>query len=232
MRIENRRTVDKKVEMFDMSLEKTTGKNEDGSFSIAKSELDMVGVLYAPSIDIKVPIYNRIDEVAISDGAGIMPGTGDLSGGNNQNPILTSHSGTNLKSLFMNLPKFNVKDHFYIKNKEGKTLDFEVFDIEKIHADDENGAVIKPNPNESYISLRTCVPIGVNSHRLYVTGKFVRVLSETETIEEAKTVLAPQEMILLGGGIFFTVLFFATIISDIRREKRRKKRIAEREAES
>ncbi|HAQ1518038.1 TPA: class C sortase [Enterococcus faecium] len=146
------------------------------ALDVAKLELGKpVGILKIPSLSLKLPIYNGTSEKVLLNGIGITEGTGDIEGGNGKNPLLSGHSGLIKNSLFDNLTSVKKGEKFYIQI-EKEQHEYKIDRIEEIEKDElqNNFATyLKPNDHEDRVTLMTCTPKGVNSHRFLVYGKRV-----------------------------------------------------------
>lgn len=143
-------------------------------------KLKPVGVLSIPSINLELIIYNNASEDAITHGAGLIQGSGNLHH-EHDNSILTAHNGDPLNDLFINVPKLKVGDEFYIKQKDGTIDSYSIIDTQTVDPTDELTHYKKPEGDTSYVTLRTCVPIGINSQRFLATGEYQ---GEVDNIEE------------------------------------------------
>lgn len=198
---------------------KVSDTNEDGVFSVKKANLNMVGALFVPDIDLKIAVFDQAGETEISEGAGIIKGSGDLSTDTGQNTIITSHNGDSFKDLFTNLNKLKNNDKFYIKNEKGEMLEYEIFDSKVVSPIGEYEHILKPSTYEKLITLRTCTPTGVNSHRLLVTGRYVRTLEKEEIVPESNVTFSTFEYVLFIILLFSLVSLIRFIIIDHKYKK-------------
>lgn len=193
------------IKQFESNLE--VKKNTDKStVDLAELELNMVGVLYVPSIDLTIPIYDETSEDALRKGVGIIEGTGTLTPQPHQNTILTSHNGDNMKDLFINLQKVKENDEFYIKDQENNITKFQVKNIQVVEPVDEDRHWIKDNTPK--VTLRTCTPTGINSHRLLVTGDQVEY--DGNGIPKGKLTLSMYEIQLIILLLIAIIIFLFT----------------------
>lgn len=141
---------------------------------------DVIGDVQIPRLGIGLPVYHGTAERAITRGVGHLFGTSLPVGGESTHAVLTSHSGLVHASLFTRLPQAKVGDTFEIRAL-GETLYYEVDRIETIEpfVTDNLGVV----DGEDRVTLFTCTPIGVNSHRLLVSG--VRVAAPADAGDRA-----------------------------------------------
>ncbi|WP_270764802.1 class C sortase [Weissella confusa] len=147
-----------------------TGKNS----SLTKIAGKPLGVLSIPELGgLRLPIYNSVKEKVLRTGTGIVPGT-SLPQANKEDlhTAIMAHSGLPTSKLFTDLGKMKKGDKFYIEALGSKTMTYEVVEIRVMKPDKMQNA-FKLNPKENLVTLVSCTPVGVNSHRLLVTGKQV-----------------------------------------------------------
>lgn len=190
------------------NLEKT-----DSSLDVAKIELgDPVGVLTIPSISLKLPIYDGTSDKILENGVGITEGTGDITGGNGKNPLIAGHSGLYKDNLFDDLPSVKKGEKFYIK-VDGEQHAYQIDRIEEVQKDELQRnfvTYLEPNPNEDRVTLMTCTPKGINTHRFLVYGKRVTFTkSELKDEENRKQKLSWKR--LLGSTVFLSVMIIGSL---------------------
>lgn len=194
-----------KISKFESNL--NIEKNKDKStVDLSELDLNMVGVLYVPKIDLTIPIYDSTDEEALSKGVGIIEGTGTLQPKLGGNTILTSHNGDSSRDLFINLNKLKENDEFYTKDTKNKIRKYKVDNIQTVLPVDEDKHWIKDsNPR---ITLRTCTPVGINSHRLLVSGYEVEY--DGSGIPSGKLTFSSFEIgIIAIGGLSLLLLLLS-----------------------
>lgn len=134
------------------------------------SGTDAIGTISYPQVDIALPMYHGTSDEVISKGVGHMYGTSLPVGGPSTRAVLTAHSGLPNAKLFTPLHRAKVGDTFWI-SVLGEDHHYEVREIETVEpGDTESFQVIE---NEDWVTLFTCTPIGVNSHRLLVHAERV-----------------------------------------------------------
>ena len=190
------------------NLEKT-----DSSLDVAKIELgDPVGILTIPSISLKLPIYDGTSDKILENGVGITEGTGDITGGNGKNPLIAGHSGLYKDNLFDDLPSVKKGEKFYIK-VDGEQHAYQIDRIEEVQKDELQRnfvTYLEPNPNEDRVTLMTCTPKGINTHRFLVYGKRVTFTkSELKDEENRKQKLSWKR--LLGSTVFLSVMIIGSL---------------------
>ena len=186
-------------------LESKNGNTNTSSINI--NEVDpideVVGVIYIPRVSINLPIFLGVSDQSLSQGAGLMKEFGLLEVKKGVNSVITSHNGESASGLFSNLEYMKIGDDYYIQTKKGiqKYIVKKIFTVlpSEINA-------LKPDKDKIQTTLLTCVPFGINSHRLLVKGEFVGLVNE---FPEMKFVLSNYEkkaIVLISGYIILALL--------------------------
>lgn len=187
---------------------------------------DAIGYLEIPKLNLYLPIYHGIEESVLEKGVGHMEGTSLPVGGSSTHCVLSGHTGLPTAKLFTHLDELEEGDQFYIHVLE-ETLAYQV-DQTKIVLPEETDD-IQIVPGKDYVTLLTCIPYGVNSHRLLVRGERITyepeqiaVEASTEENPEAavseNTVYNKEEILLLAGAVLLLILAMIAIV-----HKKRKK---------
>jgi sortase A len=127
----------------------------------------VMGYIEIPKINVLLPIYHGVSSGVLSKGIGHLPETSLPVGGTSTHCVLAGHSGMSNARLFTDLPKLENGDVFYL-HIYNKTLTYTVDQVKKVLPTDTSDLTIVDG--EDYVTLVTCVPIAVNSHRLLVRG--------------------------------------------------------------
>ena len=172
----------------------------------------MMGIVEIPKINIKLPIYHTTDEDVLSKAAGHLEGSSLPIGGKNSHAVISAHRGLPSAALFTDLDKLKEGDHFLIHVLDD-TLCYEVDQISVVEPEETNSLAVEDG--EDLVTLLTCTPYGVNSHRLLVRGH--RVPYDSEEIQEKETGNTPFSFhtnyllwVLVGlgiTGIFILILY-------------------------
>lgn len=135
-----------------------------------------------PAIGVDLPIYHGTDEATLRRGVGHLLGSALPVGASAEAPgtnsVLTGHRGLPESVLFSDLDQVVVGDSFEI-DVYGEVLTYEVRDVQVIEPGDTEQ--LMPEAGRDLVTLVTCTPLGVNSHRIIVTGERI----PTPTAEEA-----------------------------------------------
>ena len=160
----------------------------------------MIGAVFIPKIKVSVPIFDTTNTMLLDKGVTLLQGTSFPIGGKGTHAVLTGHSGLPDKKIFTDLEKLHKGDMFYI-NVSGKKLAYRIKSFKKVLPDNIDDLTIEDNLDQ--VTLVTCTPYMVNTHRLLVTG--VRVpYNEDEARKSQKSIKDFQtyRMIIFGVLVF------------------------------
>lgn len=194
------------------------------------SDDGVMGYVEIPKISVYLPIYHGTSDEVLEKGVGHIQNTSVPIGGNSTHSILTGHTGLPNAELFTRLDELGIDDIFYI-HVLGDVLTYKVFETKVILPDkiDE----LRILNGKDYVTLVTCTPYGVNSHRLLVKAERVEYeeysVTKSTTDEEGTDTKkeSPSKHYYLTGtqiGIVLLVLIL-TIVSIIGISIRRKKNL-------
>lgn len=161
----------------------------------------VMGIIDIPKLKLSLPIYHGTSEVVLQKGAGHLEGTSFPIGGSSTHACISAHRGLPNKKMFTSLDEMKKEDIFLISIM-GEKLAYKVVDIQIVLPSDIHPLRIQKG--KDLVTLITCTPYGVNTHRLYVTGerteyKEAMESSETQTIPWYKDWWwLPVNLILLG----------------------------------
>lgn len=130
----------------------------------------MIGEIYLPTIKQYLPIFNNSSDQFLQVGASWLATSSPISGGTGNHSVVAGHSGIPSATLFNDVPQLK-KGALIIYKVAGNYLAYKVVKIRKVTAD--NATAISHEADKDQTTLVTCVPIGINSHRLLVTGERV-----------------------------------------------------------
>ena len=161
----------------------------------------IMGCISIPKIDVELPIYHGTDDNILSDGVGHLQASSLPVGGASTHAILTGHRGLPSSKLFTRLDEMKTNDFFYI-DVCGEMLAYQVSEINIIEPDEVDKLDIEAD--KDIVSLITCTPYGINTHRLVVTG--------TRIPYEVKEKELVQFSMMSFREILFTVLPFSFML--------------------
>ena len=143
---------------------------------------EQIGYVNIPKITQELPVFAGTDESVLQRGVGHLQGTSLPVGGNNTHTVITAHRGLPKARLFTDLNQLKTGDVFYFHNLS-ETLAYQVDDIKVIEPQEIEHLDIVPG--HDYMTLLTCTPYMVNSHRLLVRGHRVPYSQEIEEKQQA-----------------------------------------------
>lgn len=127
----------------------------------------VMGYVIIPKLDVELPIYHGDTNAALDDGAAHLQGTSLPVGGESTHAVISGHTGMADQRMFTDLDTLAVGDTFYL-DVLGERLAYEVDQILTVLPHEVEA--IRIVEGEDYVTLLTCTPYGVNSHRLLVRG--------------------------------------------------------------
>ena len=172
----------------------------------------VMGVISIPSIGVHLPIRHGTSSDVLSAGAGHLMGTSLPVGGTSTHAVITAHRGLAGASMFTRLDEMAVGDRFSL-TVLGTTMTYRVDRVTVIKPEDT--AILRISSTEDRVTLMTCTPYGVNTHRLLVSG--VRVPNATAEAGRGRTSHAGPTTrvwcwialaavgLVIGGGIGYLV---------------------------
>lgn len=134
-----------------------------------------MGYVTIPKISVEIPIYQGTEEEALQAGAGWWIGTSLPTGGESTHCVLTAHNGLAKAKLFTDLDQLVIGDRFYLTVLD-RVLTYEVDQIQVTRPEEREALLLVPG--EDLVTLYTCTPYGVNTHRLLVRGRRVEASPE------------------------------------------------------
>lgn len=173
----------------------------------------IMGYITIPKISVELPIYHGTDEGVLQVAAGHLEGSSLPVGGAGTHAVISAHRGLPSAKLFTNLDELEVGDRFTITVLD-RVLTYEVDQISIVLPTEIDQLL--PTEGMDYVTLMTCTPYGINSHRLLVRGrrietpdklKHIRVTADAIKIEPiitAPIMALPLLLVLLLWLLFST----------------------------
>jgi sortase A len=186
---------------------------------------DVMGYISIPKINIEIPIYHGTSELVLQNGAGHLNGTSLPIGGDGTHAVLAAHRALPSAKLFTDIDKLETGDVFYIHVLD-ETLAYQVDQIlPMVDKDDmetlESALAIEDG--KDYVTLFTCTPYGVNTHRLLVRGTRIPYDgSEDETptvVGSMVKAVTNYYMLFMIMGIAVTILIILLLRFLFRRKQ-------------
>lgn len=168
-----------------------------------------------PKINVYLPVQHGTDADTLEKSVGHVVGTSLPVGGSSTHAVLSAHSGMASSKLFSDIDQLAEGDVFYI-HVLGDTLAYKVASINTVLPTDTR--LLQIEDGKDYVTLVTCTPFGVNTHRLLVRGHRVPYLPEQEATAAEETRAASSwthhyltglaiglGTVVVAGGAYFLV---------------------------
>ena len=191
----------------------------------------IIGFIEIPNYSGEQPIYHGTTDEVLQVAIGHLEGSSFTTGEIGTHAAYIGHDGLPSARLFTDITKM-VKGDTFVIHAYNRTFTYQVDQIETVLPDDFSQ--LELDENEELCTLITCVPYGVNSHRLMVRGHRVKnkvEITETEEPVVTATESDPVDLHLLYAGVGLLGLLLILIIlliSELRKQKKIKQRRAER----
>lgn len=178
----------------------------------------VMGYIEIPKINVYMVIYHGTSAEVLEKGAGHMEGTSLPVGGADTHAVITGHRGLPSAELFTNLDELSENDELYL-HVLNETLAYRIDQIDVILPEEIQSLSIEDG--EDYVTLVTCTPYGINSHRLLIRG--TRIPYEKETKDRIGQVIESvwqwllEQKILLSSMILIFVIIVISVGKAIRK---------------
>lgn len=164
----------------------------------------IMGSIVIPQISVDLPIYHGTSASALARGSGHLYGTSLPVGGKNTHAVLTGHRGMVNALMFTRIDELKEGDDFYIKVM-GETLAYQIDSITVI-LPTEGSKYLRIVPGEDRVTLMTCTPYGVNTHRLLVSGHRVRMPVPAPYPQDARGDARLLGVIITAAAVVITLI--------------------------
>ena len=176
----------------------------------------MMGYITIPRLKETLPIYHGTSESVLQVGVGHLPDSSLPVGGPGTHAALSGHRGLPSAKLFTDLNKMKVGDLFYIRVLD-QTLAYKVTSIETVLPNETESLAIQPG--KDLVTLITCTPYGINSHRLLVHAERTDYVPTEDEVKVDNPIFnIPLPYLLLIIAVFALALVFA-IMTIVRRRQ-------------
>ena len=199
---------------FDEEAYKKIGERYTKVFNAGSDGL--MGYIKIPKINVNLPIYHGTSLEVLSKGAGHLENTSLPVGGKGTHSVISAHSAYPTQTFFDYLTEIKEGDSFYIYVLD-RVLRYEVDQIKVVLPNDTSNLYIEHD--KDYMTLVTCTPYSINTHRLLVRGKRVHY-DPDENVEIGAVSGGEGFLFFFGyrlsywtiGGIIVGFLFFVVIV--------------------
>ena len=154
----------------DLSFDENQKQEESTSYLNILDVGEVLGYISIPKIDIELPIYHGTTDDVLKSGVGHVDSSSLPVGGKSTHAVLAGHTGLATGKIFDNINELKIGDIFYL-NVLDKKLEYKVDNIVIVEPNNED--IIHVEENKDYVTLITCTPKFINSHRLLVRGERV-----------------------------------------------------------
>lgn len=198
-------------------------KKADSAYNhvLNMEESGVIGALEIPKISVYLPIYHGTSQEVLERGVGHLEGTSIPIGGKDTHAVLTGHRGLPSAELFSNLDQLERNDKFYI-HILGEILAYKVFNVETVRPEETGHLAIAKGQDR--VTLVTCTPYGINTHRLLIHAKRIPY-TDQNTNSEKSTLwkwLLKQRVFLVSTAV--GLLLLSSFIRSRKKKKATKKK--------
>jgi sortase A len=203
---------------------KTNFINGDPSDEEYKSLLDvngdgMMGYITITKIDVRLPIYHGTGEDALVHSVGHIEGSSLPIGGKSTHTVISGHRGLPSATLFSNLDKLEVGDTFVI-TVLGEKLTYEVDQIRVVLPDEVSELDVVEG--KDYVTLVTCTPYGINTHRLLVRGHRIASDEALDVASDALQIDTKLVAVVISIPILLVLIIWVLVHYRTKNKKKRK----------
>lgn len=194
-------------QMSETSYQTLLNSGEDG----------IMGTLEIPKIKVYLAVYHGTEEETLQKGAGHLEGSSLPVGGESTHALISAHRGLVQKKMFTNLDQMEKGDLFLL-HILGDTLCYRVRDTRVVKPDEVES--LKIRRGEDLVTLITCTPYGLNTHRLLVEGERCSYTSEVqEEIEDTEKPFSLKDWWWAALSLILTALMILLLIRYMRNGK-------------
>lgn len=186
----------------------------------------IMSVVSIPRLNVSMSVYHGTSDTVLQVSAGHMEGSTLPIGGLGTHAVISGHTGLPSAELFTNLDQLELGDIFIV-NTLNKNMAYKVCSINTVLPTEMEYLDI--DKERDLVTLLTCTPYGVNSHRLLVTGERIE-LDETQTEEISKKVeqtehikITPTSILICCSSLFVLVMFIWLLVSNVKSNKKKAK---------
>lgn len=223
----------KEAEAYNEALEMGVHLNlSEEAYAEYASVLDITGTgimgyVQIPAINVNLPIYHGTDENVLQIATGHIAGSSFPIGGKGTHAVISGHRGLPSAKLFTDLDKLIEGDIFVITVLDRKVT-YQVDQIHIVLPDEVSDLAIEKE--KDYMTLVTCTPYGVNSHRMLVRGHRIDNLESEDEIlitADARRISSTIVMICIAVVLLLTALLISMIFVPGKKKKQTQKAILE-----
>lgn len=173
----------------------------------------IMGYIEIPKLNIYLPVSHGTEAETLENSVGHVIGSSLPVGGNGTHAVLSGHSGMSDQKMFSDLDKLHEGDIFYLHVFD-ETLAYKVSRIDTVLPEDTS--LLSIEPDKDMVTLVTCTPFGVNTHRLLVRGERTDYAEAAEEVavlaETADTISTWTEEYWKGIVVGIAILVVVIIV--------------------
>ncbi len=191
---------------FDAATYEKISESYRNTFNVNSDGL--IGYIEIPKIDVFLPIYHGTSTEVLEKGAGHLDNTSFPVGGKSTHSVISAHSAFPTRTFFDYLPELKKGDKFII-HILNEYLTYQVDQIKTVLPDETKDLYVVDG--KDYVTLLTCTPYSINTHRLLVRGE--RVPNDADTHESVGKIVTAEEgsVFLLGYRINYLYAVIAIV---------------------
>lgn len=176
-------------------------------------ENGLMEYILIPKIKLNLPIYHTVSDEVLNKYIGHYPTSSFPVGGKGTNALLFGHRGLPSATLFTDLDQVKINDIFYT-NILDKKYTYKVVDIKVVNPNDIKEIVIDKNKDQ--VTLITCTPYAINTHRLIIVGERYKISNKKLKEIKVRRRLSISELISLISGLLIVVILLIYKIKKMR----------------
>ena len=181
----------------------------------------IMGYIEIPDIKVSLPIYHGTDDAVLQIAIGHIEGSSLPTGGAGTHCVVSGHRGLPSAKLFTDLDKMELGDIFIIRVLD-EIMTYEVDQVLIVEPYDLSALSI--DPEQDYVTLVTCTPYGINTHRMLVRGHRIENVKESVAIRvvaDAEQISTQLVAIIMAAPLL--LLLFVVMMIRTGRQNRRKR---------
>lgn len=179
----------------------------------------IMGYITIPKIKIELPIYHGTSSEVLNVAVGHVQGSSLPIGGSGTHSIISAHRGLPSAKLFSDLDQLNIGDTFTI-TVLNEILTYSVDKITVVNPDETDSLQLVPG--KDYVTLVTCTPYGINTHRLLVRGTRIETAEKSSVRVSADAVqIEPMLVAPAIAALPIMVLFGFLIVGGVRKKHKK-----------
>ena len=183
----------------------------------------IMGYIEIPDIKVSLPIYHGTDDAVLQIAIGHIEGSSLPTGGAGTHCVVSGHRGLPSAKLFTDLDKMELGDIFIIRVLD-EIMTYEVDQVLIVEPYDLSALSI--DPEQDYVTLVTCTPYGINTHRMLVRGHRIENVKESVAIRVVADAeqISTQLVAIIMAAPLLLLLFIGMMIRTGRQNRRKRVR--------